>query len=179
MPLFKSHPPPANEPVVETPTHKGGMFSRRRSLSPAPAPATDPNHPANSPNRRGFFGRGGRGSLDGAERDDHLARNGSVMSGSNSVRSGGSSFFGGRTNNFDVHKDPTILAAREKVTLAERAESEADRALVQARAMVKEARDHVRFLEKEAAEEHKRAKAKQAVSNDVSRSAAGLGRHGV
>ncbi|KAJ7141302.1 hypothetical protein C8R44DRAFT_726924 [Mycena epipterygia] len=180
MPLFKSQPAPANEPAPATDTsaRKGSMFTRRRSLSPAADPATDPNHPANNNNnaRRGFFGRG-RASLDsGADRDDaSLARNGSVMSGG----SGGSGFFGGRgANNFNVHKDPTIMAAREKVTSAENAEAEADRALMQARAMVREARDHVRFLEREAAAEAKRAKAKQAVSNDVSKSASGLGRHG-
>jgi len=87
------------------------------------------------------------------------------------------SFFA-RNNNFNVHKDPTIIAAREKVTFAEKAEAEADRALAAARNMVREARDHVRFLEKEAAEEQKRARAKQAVANDVSKSARGLGRHG-
>ena len=37
---------------------------------------------------------------------------------------------------------------------AEAAERDADRALVQARAAVKEAREHVRRLEKEAAEEY-------------------------
>ncbi|KAJ7661694.1 hypothetical protein B0H17DRAFT_1094264 [Mycena rosella] len=46
------------------------------------------------------------------------------------------------------------MAAREKVTTAERAEADADKALLQARAMVREARDHVRFLEREAAEEY-------------------------
>jgi len=141
MPLFKSHPAPVNEPAPTTdaPARKGSMFARRRSLSPDPA--TDPNHPANNNNtaRRGFFGRG-RASLDsGTGGDDaSLARNGSVMSGG----SGGSGFFGGRgANNFNVHKDPTIIAAREKVTSAENAEADADRALMQARAMVREARD--------------------------------------
>ncbi|KAJ6508116.1 hypothetical protein DFH09DRAFT_1334411 [Mycena vulgaris] len=177
MPLFKSHPAPEPEPVVDTPTRKGSIFARRRSLSPAADPATDPNHPANANTRRGFFGRA---SVDGRD-NANLGRNGSVASGNNSVRSGGSGsgFFGGRmTNNFDVHKDPSIIAAREKVTSAENAEAEADRALLQARAMVREAKDHVRFLEREAAAEAKRAKAKQAVSNDVSKSASGLGRHG-
>ncbi|KAJ7451809.1 hypothetical protein B0H11DRAFT_2075194 [Mycena galericulata] len=187
MPLFKNHPTPANEPapVAEAPARKGSMFSRRRSLSPAADPATDANaNNATSPSRRNFFGRSGRASLDGngnANGDAALARNGSVASGNgnDSVRSGrsGPGFFG-RTTNFDVHNDPTILAAREKVTNAERAETEADRALVAARAMVREARDHVKFLEREAAAEAKRAQQKQAASNDVSKSAAGLGRHG-
>ncbi|KAJ7747319.1 hypothetical protein B0H16DRAFT_928828 [Mycena metata] len=113
------------------------------------------------------------------------ARKGSVFRGrrssdeESSVRSGSTtgSFFA-RNNNFNVHKDPTIIAARQKVTFAEKAEAEADRALASARNMVREARDHVRFLEKEAAEEQKRARAKQSVANDVSKSARGLGRHG-
>jgi len=70
------------------------------------------------------------------------------------------------------------MAARAKVDNAERAEVTADKALLQARGMVREAKDHVRFLEKEAAEENKRAKAKQALANVVSKSARGLGRHG-
>ncbi|KAJ6594397.1 hypothetical protein B0H19DRAFT_919481 [Mycena capillaripes] len=173
MPLFKSHPAPAPEPapVADTQTRKGTIFSRRRSVSPEPAPVNN-----NTSSRRGLFG-GGRGSLD-SNGNNNLDRSGSMMSGTNSVRSnGGGGFF--RSGNFDVHKDPTIMAAREKVTHAENAEAEADRALLQARAMVREAKDHVRFLEREAAEEAKRAKAKQAVSNDVSKSASGLGRHGL
>ncbi|KAF7357787.1 PALP domain-containing protein [Mycena venus] len=181
MPLFKQHTNEP-EPVADQPTRKGSMFTRRRSLSPA----SDPNHPANNNNtatgRRGFFGGGGRSSLDNnanTHNNGNVGRSGSVMSGNNSVRSGGSGFFGGRgMNNFDIHKDPTVMAAREKLTHAENAEAEADRALFQARAMVREAKDHVRVLEREAAAEAKRAKAKQAVSNDVSKSASGLGRHG-
>jgi len=41
----------------------------------------------------------------------------------------------------------------KKTVTAEKAETEADRALLQARDMVREAKDHVRFLEREAAEE--------------------------
>ncbi|KAJ7045985.1 hypothetical protein C8F04DRAFT_1173907 [Mycena alexandri] len=186
MPLFKSNNNAANnnnapEPD-NTPARKGSMFSRRRSVSPPPAANNrSANNSATSPTRRGFFG-GGRASLDSGT-DNNNNRNNVADNGS--VRSGGSSFFGSRTGtgnggmgNFNVHKDPTIMAAREKVTHAEQAEIAADRALVQARNMVREARDHVQFLEREAAEEAKRAKAKQAVSNDVSKSAAGLGRHG-
>jgi hypothetical protein len=143
--------------MVDTPTRKGSIFSRRRSLEPVnDDPATNPNHPANTTARRGFFG-GGRGSLDSganhANGNGNLDRSGSVMSGTNSVRSGGGGFFGRDARNFDLHKDPTILAAREKVTHAENAEAEADRALLQARAMVREAKDHVRVLEREAAME--------------------------
>ncbi|KAJ7188002.1 hypothetical protein C8R46DRAFT_1023502 [Mycena filopes] len=131
----------------------------------------EPEPAAAPPTRKGSIFRR-RQSSD----DSSLGRG----AGASSVRSGNSSFFArnNNNNNFNVHKDPTIIAARQKVTLAEKAETEADRALLAAKAMVREARDHVRFLEKEAAEEHKRARAKQSVTNDVSKSARGLGRHG-
>ncbi|KAJ6630580.1 hypothetical protein B0H10DRAFT_1774475 [Mycena sp. CBHHK59/15] len=151
-------------------------------MSPAGEPLNDA-HTSPTNNRRGFFGRR-HASADSIERDGSVAsnrslgRNASVMSGGNSDRSGGGGFFKRNMGNFDVHKDPTIMAARDKVTTAENAEAEADRALMQARAMVREAKDHIHFLEREAAEEAKRATAKQAESHNVSKSAAGLGRHG-
>lgn len=49
--------------------------------------------------------------------------------------------------------DPSIRAAHDRVLSAEAAEREADKALLNARAMVKEAREHVKRLEREAAEE--------------------------
>lgn len=45
------------------------------------------------------------------------------------------------------------MQARERVLQAENAEREADRALFAAKAAVREARDHVKRLEREAAEE--------------------------
>ncbi|KAJ7268765.1 hypothetical protein B0H12DRAFT_66370 [Mycena haematopus] len=165
MPLFKSHQEP--EPVAQPPARKGSIFSRNnRSVSPEPV-----QH-ANTSHSRGFFGR--RRSSDDSSLGEPNSAN-SVRSGT-SGRNAGGGFFGG--NNFNVHKDPTVVAAREKLGNAEKAEAEADRALLAARAMVREAKQHVRFLEREAAEEQKRAKAKLAEANDVSRSAAGLGRHG-
>jgi len=50
-------------------------------------------------------------------------------------------------------EDASITAARERVAVAEAAEKDADRALLQARAAVGEAREHVKRLEHEAAEE--------------------------
>jgi len=50
-------------------------------------------------------------------------------------------------------EDPSIQAAREQVARAEGAEQQADRALIASRRAVKEARDHVKHLEREAAEE--------------------------
>ncbi|KAJ7680545.1 hypothetical protein DFH06DRAFT_1163433 [Mycena polygramma] len=139
MPLFKSHPEP--EPVAQPPAHKGSMFSRnRRSASPEPV-TNNNNH------NHGFFGR--RRSSDDSSLG-HPSSGNSVRSGTSNV---GSGFFGSRGGNFNVHKDPTIIAARQKVTSAEKAEVEADRALASARAMVREAKQHVEFLEREAAEE--------------------------
>ncbi|KAJ7680777.1 hypothetical protein DFH06DRAFT_1164168 [Mycena polygramma] len=170
MPLFKSSAPPPAPAPADPPARKGSIFSRRRSYQAetTPPPATK---------SRGFFG-GGRSSVDSSANNNNARDTGSVRSGTTSnSNGGGGGFF--KSHNFDVHKDPTIIAAREKVTHAERAEAEADRALLQARNMVREAKEHVQFLEREAAEEAKRAKQKQAVSNDVSKSASGLGRHGL
>lgn len=183
MPLFRSNnstsnsPPPqaqVQSPAVDrSPNRSRSIFSRRRS--PSPEPFVDRNSP--SPTRSshgGFFSRRRSTSSDGA------------MSGS-----GGSNYRKGSQSN-----DPTIAAARQKVSDAESFEREADHALNQARAAVREARDHVRILEREAVEEYvvvyspyllrcltrshsaRRAKMKQAEVKYVSRSARGLGRHG-
>ena len=50
-------------------------------------------------------------------------------------------------------EDTSITAARERIINAEAAERNADRALMQARVAVKEAREHCKRLEREAAEE--------------------------
>jgi hypothetical protein len=50
-------------------------------------------------------------------------------------------------------EDASITAARQRVVDAEVAEKEADRALLQAREAVREAREQVKRLEREAAEE--------------------------
>ena len=161
MPLFKSREPePAPEPVEETPNRKGSIFSRRYR-SNSPTTTTSPTHTdarnndmdttsANTHNRQrsgGFFSR--RRSSDdsslGARSSSDVAR---------SPSSAGSGFFGRNNRHLGaVHKDPTILAAREKVTMAEQAEAAADQALLAARTRVKEAKAHVLALEREAAEE--------------------------
>jgi hypothetical protein len=76
--------------------------------------------------------------------------------------------------NADV--DPSIQQARERVMSAEKAESEADRALVAARVRVREAREEVKRLELEAAEEARRAKIKQYHAREVSKRGKQLGR---
>ena len=60
-----------------------------------------------------------------------------------------------RSNNpFKRNEDASVSAARNRVNNAEAAEREADRALMNARAEVKAAREDVKRLEREAAEEY-------------------------
>jgi len=75
------------------------------------------------------------------------------------------------------HEDASIVSARERVLQAETAERDADRALVQAKASVREARSHIKMLEKEAEEEARLAKIKQNQARDISKRAKPLGRH--
>ncbi|EPS31663.1 hypothetical protein PDE_06620 [Penicillium oxalicum 114-2] len=75
------------------------------------------------------------------------------------------------------HEDPSIMAAREQVLRAEHAEREADKALLASRKAVKEARDHVKHLEREAAEEARLARIKQDQAKSISKRAKPLGRH--
>lgn len=59
----------------------------------------------------------------------------------------------GGTGLFHRKEDGSITAARQRIANAEAAEREADKALFQARAAVKDAREQVKVLEREAAEE--------------------------
>lgn len=72
--------------------------------------------------------------------------------------------------------DPSIQQARERVMNAERAETEADRALEAARLQVREALADVKRLEHEAAEDARRAKIKQYHAREVSKRGKQLGR---
>ncbi|KAG8762431.1 suppressor of hpr1 [Ceratobasidium sp. 423] len=76
-----------------------------------------------------------------------------------------------------LDKDPHVLAARDKLAAAERAEQEADRALEHARRTVIEARDHCKQLESQAVEEARLAKAKRSEAKGLGKQARGLGRH--
>jgi len=100
------------------------------------SPAVHETTYAEEPRRGGLFGR--------HRSPDHAAATTTTTNGSNSHR--GKLFH----RNTD---DPSILAARERVISAEAAEREADKALINARAAVREAREHVKRLEREAAEE--------------------------
>ncbi|GBE80482.1 hypothetical protein SCP_0301970 [Sparassis crispa] len=104
----------------------------------------------------------------------------------NSTRSGNGSsrgFFSQRRSSSsnsgqDLRNHPSIVGARQKVADAVAAERDVDQALRQARASVRAAREHVRLLEREAKDEARRAKAKQAELETVSKSAKNLGRFG-
>ena len=140
MPLFKSHrePSPTPEPVQEAPNRKGSIFSRRhRSNSPvAPEPA---HEEMNGSRRGGFFSR--NRSLSSS--DDSSMRTGR----SSTVNSGH------KLHNSRFSNDPSIIAAKQKVNDAEAAEREADKALIQARAAVRDAKQQVQNLEREIEEE--------------------------
>ncbi|KAK4940589.1 hypothetical protein LTR10_019348 [Elasticomyces elasticus] len=140
-----------------------GLFGHKNE--PTPAQAAPPRHSTSSSegSRGGFFSRGRDPS---PEYND--SRNGSKLS-SGSRRSGGL-----------LHRnqeDPSIVDARQRVASAEAAEREADRALVQARTAVRDAREHVKRIEMEAAEEARLAKIKQQNARDISKRAKPLGRH--
>ena len=131
MPLFgPSNNTNSQSHGSESPKRKGSIFSSRRSDSHSNSPDRSRNHSSSG----GMFSRRRSSSSESS-------------SGRSSPRNGGG-FFGGGSK-----QDPTIRSARQKVSDAETAERDADRALVQARISVKEAREHVKALEKEAEEE--------------------------
>ena len=133
MPLFRSGsrsngsaPPPAQ---VESPPHRNGGFFSRRSDSPEQ------------------YGSG--------------YGNGAASTRSGSTRGSGGFFSRRRSSSsddsvgrVDLKHDPSILAARQKVTDAESAEAAADRALNEARNAVRMAKDQVKILEQEALDEY-------------------------
>ncbi|KAI0688199.1 hypothetical protein BC835DRAFT_1308903 [Cytidiella melzeri] len=134
MPLFKSNnPPPPPPPQSSPPSRSRSMFSRKHNNSDPYHNDSSYDEDTNGNSRRGLFSR----------------RRSSSSSGSRS-RGGG------------LKNEPSIVHARQKVADAENSEREADRALGAARAAVREARQHVQMLEREALEDARRAKAKQA-----------------
>ncbi|EXJ90324.1 hypothetical protein A1O1_03423 [Capronia coronata CBS 617.96] len=148
MPLFGHK---NNDPVQPTPNARTSHGARHSTSS---SDASSPRH--------GFFGgSSGRRSSSSDLRDSRRT--------STSKRTAGGLF----NKNTE---DPSISDARQRVASAERAEQEADRALVQARAAVRDARDHVKMIEREAAEEARLAKIKQQNAKDISKRAKPLGR---
>ncbi|KIW66937.1 hypothetical protein PV04_06219 [Phialophora macrospora] len=154
MPLF-GHKNTAPEP---TPTHAHTTKPRYSNSS------------ADSSTRRGFFSRRRSSSLSSSDLDNRNNRHGSNKLSHGSTRNSGGLFHRN-------HEDASIIAARERVLSAETAEREADRALIQARAAVQEARNHVKVLEREAEEEARLAKIKQQQAKDIGKRAKPLGRH--
>jgi hypothetical protein len=73
--------------------------------------------------------------------------------------------------------DPSIAEARDRVLFAEAAERDADRALAEARASVREARENIRRIEEEAREEARRAVIKHQQAREITRRGKTLGRH--
>ncbi|KAF7114228.1 hypothetical protein CNMCM5793_007806 [Aspergillus hiratsukae] len=100
---------------------------------------------------------------------------------SHSPRRSSGSYSSGHTHRRGLlsrhHEDPSIAAAKEQVLRAESAEQAADRALRESRMAVREAKDHVKRLENEAAEEARLAKHKQSQARSISKRAKPLGRH--
>lgn len=111
--------------------------------NPEPLPKRSPAQADEPHASRGIFSRS-RNSPDAAP-----PVNGSTQPG-NTASTKSSGFFGRRRSSDD---DPSVVTARQRVSDAEAAEREADRALMQARAAVRDARDHVKRLEREAGEE--------------------------
>ena len=131
MPLFRRSPtPPTPAPVQETapPRKRGTIFSSSRGTdneaTTAPAARTVPPNVNETTRRRGFFRRRSTGSSDVTDSTQNRHnRRGSVGSGSSSkpaARTG--SMFGHSVRG----KDRSLEAAMNKVTLAEKAEKEAD-----------------------------------------------------
>ncbi|CAA9964259.1 hypothetical protein PTNB85_06353 [Pyrenophora teres f. teres] len=73
--------------------------------------------------------------------------------------------------------DPSIATAKQSLMNAEAAERDADRALFVARNAVREAREHVARLEREAGEEARLAKIKQGEAKALGKKGKLLGRH--
>ncbi|KAK7756521.1 hypothetical protein SLS62_001356 [Diatrype stigma] len=151
MPFFSSRKP--EEEVIEEPAplpekKHTGLFGSRSHRSPSPT----------STHRT----TGGASSV--SSHSSEPSRHRSVLSR-----------FGGPGNS-NAELDPSIQAARERVMNAEKAEAEADRALASARIRVREAREEVKRLELEAAEEARRAKIKQYHAREVSKRGKQLGR---
>ncbi|MCJ1476816.1 hypothetical protein MMC13_005485 [Lambiella insularis] len=113
--------------------------------------------PAPQPESRGLFGR------------RHSPAGTTTITTNNTQRGG--------TGLFHRKEDASISAARQRIANAEAAEREADKALFQARAAVKDAREQVKVLEREAAEEAKLAKIKQGQAKAMHKKAKPLGRH--
>ncbi|KAK5636437.1 hypothetical protein RRF57_012149 [Xylaria bambusicola] len=151
MPFFSSRRPEeeVHEEPAPMPEKKHSIFgSRHRSPSPT---TTSRTRTSTSSSR--------------SDASSNPSRNRSVLS---------RTFGHGSGRNVEL--DPSIVQARERVMNAENAERDADRALEAARLRVREARNEVKRLELEAAEEARLAKIKQYHAKEVSKRGKHLGR---
>lgn len=155
MPLFgRKEEVVEPTPVVHEEPKRHGLFGSRRERSLSPTSTHRSSTTTNSHRTSTSFHTSPSNASSG--RKSFLSR----------------SF--GHGNN--VEMDPSIVQARERVLSAENAEREADRAMEAARLRVREAREHVKKLEIEAAEEAKRAKVKMYHAREVGKRGKQLGR---
>jgi hypothetical protein len=128
------------------------LFNRHDSVKTQEsdrAPSTAATENSTTQRRSGIFG-----SRRSPSRTSPV-RNGNHAHSVHSVHTNGSTNGSprpGLLHRIDT-EDASITAARERVINAEAAEREADKALLLAKAAVREAREHVKRLEKEAAEQ--------------------------
>lgn len=111
-------------------------FFGRNTTETAPA-QPPPQQPVNEKRRSGLFGR--------RHTPENTATNPTAANTTNASHHNGL-----------LHRRPedaSIVNARERVLSAEAAERDADKALQAAKLAVREAREHVKILEREAAEE--------------------------
>ncbi|KAI9507487.1 hypothetical protein F5148DRAFT_1204773 [Russula earlei] len=173
------------------------LFSRRPKASPpsGPAPST-----TSSGRRRGTRSSSTRSTGHAEDRSrspslespEHSRRNGNGHSRfDDSGGGGGGSRFGilsrglfrrrrplTSERELDLANDQSLVKARSKVADAETAERAADAALHAARKAVREAKDQVKALDREAIDDVKIAKMKRAEVKNVRRDVRNLGRHG-
>ncbi|KAF6763134.1 hypothetical protein DFP72DRAFT_1060314 [Ephemerocybe angulata] len=144
------------------------LFKSNSTRRASASPVRDSNTTTNS-RSGGLFSRDSRSSYDSGSSRSSI--------GGSGTRNGGGGFLGLGKNKNHLDNDPSIISARQKIADAERAERDADMALRQARQAVDNAKDQVRMLEREAVEDSKRAKAKQAEAKIINKTAKHLGRH--
>jgi len=133
--------------------------TRRRSLFSRDTPPAQQPQDNTSPRKRGFFSKGSETSASSSENQE------------NSGGRFGTNTFGTRTS-----KDPSIAAARQKVSRAEESERAAQKALQDAKAHLEDARKHVGRLENEAIEEAKQAQLKANEVKGMRKNVNGLGK---
>ena len=134
MPLFRRSPTPPPPPVQETPPSRrgvGALFSSSRAADNAATTATDSHTNTNDNGSTtgtsrigGFFRRRSTGGPDVDSTRNTQRRRGSI--GSGTAPTGTAARTGSQARRSGRGTDRSLDAARLKVTLAEKAEKEAD-----------------------------------------------------